>query len=235
MDQSNKITHSDRSVPFRRVLGATSLTKDAVRNRNGDDLGSLKEVMIDIPAGRVAYAVLSFGGFLGIGNKLFAIPWEMLAVDEDRQCLLLDIDKKTLENAPGFDKDHWPDMSDPAMGHAGLYLLRPQALLELSFSTGLANIRGGFGSPRVWLNSIKSACRSFRRNTAGCSPLALRQLCSGKSFALNERALLDAHRRSRRPQLKGSRLSLSRSGNCLFSVRVKARVSSDPSLEHLKR
>jgi sporulation protein YlmC with PRC-barrel domain len=116
MDQAHKITHSDRSVPFRRVLGATSLTKDAVRNRNGDDLGSLKEVMIDIPAGRVAYAVLSFGGFLGIGNKLFAIPWEMLAVDEDRQCLLLDIDKKTLENAPGFDKDHWPDMSDPEWG-----------------------------------------------------------------------------------------------------------------------
>jgi sporulation protein YlmC with PRC-barrel domain len=116
MDQAHKITHSDRSVPFRRVLGATSLTKDAVRNRNGDDLGSLKEVMIDIPAGRVAYAVLSFGGFLGIGNKLFAIPWEMLTVDEDRQCLLLDIDKKTLENAPGFDKDHWPDMSDPAWG-----------------------------------------------------------------------------------------------------------------------
>jgi hypothetical protein len=116
MERAEKIEHSDRSVPMRRVLGATSLTKDAVRNRNGDDLGSLKEIMIDIPAGRVAYAVLSFGGFLGIGNKLFAIPWEMLTVDEDRQCLLLDVDKKTLENAPGFDKDHWPDMSDRAFG-----------------------------------------------------------------------------------------------------------------------
>jgi hypothetical protein len=72
--------------------------------------------MIDIPTGRVAYAVLAFGGFLGIGNKLFAIPWEMLAVDEDRQCLLLDIDKQMLANAPGFDKDHWPDMSDPSWG-----------------------------------------------------------------------------------------------------------------------
>jgi hypothetical protein len=60
--------------------------------------------------------VLSFGGFLGVGNKLFAIPWEMLTVDEDRKCLLLDVDKATLENAPGFDKDHWPDMSDPAWG-----------------------------------------------------------------------------------------------------------------------
>jgi sporulation protein YlmC with PRC-barrel domain len=116
MGQANNIEHSDRSVPMRRVLGATSLTKDPVRNRNGDDLGSLKEVMIDIPAGRVAYAVLSFGGFLGIGNKLFAIPWEMITVDEDRQCLLLDVDKKTLEEAPGFDKDHWPDMSNREFG-----------------------------------------------------------------------------------------------------------------------
>jgi len=116
MQNSNKVQHSDRSVAFRRVLGATSLTKDSVRNRNGDDLGSIKEIMIDLPNGRVAYAVLSFGGFLGIGNKLFAIPWEMLTVDEDRQCLVLDVSKKTLENAPGFDKDQWPDMSDPAWG-----------------------------------------------------------------------------------------------------------------------
>jgi len=116
MDHADNILHSDRSVPLRRVLGAISLTKDTVRNRNGDDVGSLIEVMIDIPTGRVAYAVLSFGGFLGIGNKLFAIPWEILAVDEDRQCLVLDLDKQTLANAPGFDKDHWPDMADRSWG-----------------------------------------------------------------------------------------------------------------------
>ena len=117
MDEARKIQHSDASVPYRRVLGAVSLTKDSVRNRNGDDLGSIKDIMLDVPAGRVAYAVLSFGGFLGVGSKLFAIPWEMLTVDEDRQCLVLDTDKKTLENAPGFDKDHWPDMSDPKWGN----------------------------------------------------------------------------------------------------------------------
>ena len=72
--------------------------------------------MLDVPAGRVAYAVLSFVGFLGIGNKLFAIPWDMLTVDEDRQCLVLDVDKKTLEDAPGFDKDHWPLMADLSWG-----------------------------------------------------------------------------------------------------------------------
>jgi len=68
--------------------------------------------MVDVESGRVAYAVLSFGGFLGMGNKLFALPWRALALDEERKCFILDIDKKTLESAPGFDKDHWPDLSD---------------------------------------------------------------------------------------------------------------------------
>jgi hypothetical protein len=65
--------------------------------------------MVDVPSGRVAYVVLSFGGILGMGNKLFAMPWSAARVDEDRKCLILDVDKRTLESAPGFDKDNWPD------------------------------------------------------------------------------------------------------------------------------
>jgi surface antigen len=72
--------------------------------------------MIDIPSGRVAYAVLSFGGFLGMGNKLFAVPLSALTVDEDEKCFILDVDQKTLESAPGFDKDYWPDMADTGWG-----------------------------------------------------------------------------------------------------------------------
>ena len=72
--------------------------------------------MIDIPADKVAYAVLSFGGFLGMGNKLFALPWSALRLDEDKKHFVLDVDKKKLENAPGFDKDNWPDMSDTSWG-----------------------------------------------------------------------------------------------------------------------
>ena len=68
--------------------------------------------MIDVPSGRVAYAVLSVGGFLGIGDRLFAIPWEALTLDEDRLCFVMDVDKHRLENAPGFDKSNWPDMAD---------------------------------------------------------------------------------------------------------------------------
>ncbi|MFI5352232.1 MAG: PRC-barrel domain-containing protein [Candidatus Binatales bacterium] len=96
----------------RKVLSASSLTSHSVKSKRGEDLGSVKEIMIDITSGRIAYAVLSFGRLLGIDNKLFAIPWEVLTVDEDRKCLVLDADKASLEKAPGFDEDHWPDMAD---------------------------------------------------------------------------------------------------------------------------
>jgi hypothetical protein len=51
-----------------------------------------------------------------MGNKLFAIPWSALTLDEDKHCFILNVDKKTLEGAPGFDKDNWPDMADTTWG-----------------------------------------------------------------------------------------------------------------------
>ena len=95
----------------RRVLSAGALAGDKVRNSANEQLGSIEEIMIDIPSGRIAYAVLSFGGFLGLGNKLFAVPWSALRLDEREHEFVLDVDRKTLENAPGFDKEHWPDMA----------------------------------------------------------------------------------------------------------------------------
>jgi PRC-barrel domain len=79
-------------------------------------LGKIDEIMIDILSGRVAYAVLSFGGVLGIGNKLFAVPWSALSVDEDEKCFVLEVAQPTLETAPGFDKSNWPDMADVTWG-----------------------------------------------------------------------------------------------------------------------
>ncbi len=102
-----------RGRNIREVMSASTLIGDSVVNSKGQDLGSLEEIMIHIPSGRIAYAVLSFGGFLGMGDKLFAIPWEALTVDEENKQLVLDIDQDKLEKAPGFNKDHWPDMADP--------------------------------------------------------------------------------------------------------------------------
>ena len=99
---------------MQRVLAADTLTGDKVVNRQKEDLGTIEHLMIDLDKGRVAYAVLSFGGFLGMGDKLFAIPWSALAVDTEERRFILNIDKKLLEHAPGFDKAHWPDMADPA-------------------------------------------------------------------------------------------------------------------------
>jgi len=85
-------------------------------NLRKEDLGTIEDLMIDIDSGRIAYAVLSFGGFLGLGDKLFAIPWSALKVEAAEKRFVLNISKDLLEQAPGFDKTNWPDMSDPAWG-----------------------------------------------------------------------------------------------------------------------
>ena len=102
----------DHPGPGPRVMAAGTLEGDDVVNGAGDKLGTLDEIMLDVPSGRIAYAVLSSGGFLGIGDKLFAIPWRALTLDADNECFVLDVSKERLEQAPGFDKDNWPTMAD---------------------------------------------------------------------------------------------------------------------------
>jgi sporulation protein YlmC with PRC-barrel domain len=99
--------------PGPEVMGATTLTGDSVVDRDGEELGEIKEIMLDVPTGRIAYAVLSFGGFMGMGDKLFAVPWSALTLDTDRKSFVLDVQRDRLRDAPGFDKDHWPSMAQP--------------------------------------------------------------------------------------------------------------------------
>ena len=106
--------------PDRRVLSASTITGDAVKNPDGEKLGDIKDIMIDTETGRVAYAVLSFGGFLGLGDKLFAIPWSAMRLHDTEHAFVLNVNKETLENAPGFDKDKWPDFADRTWG-ASIY------------------------------------------------------------------------------------------------------------------
>jgi len=98
------------------VLSSSSICSDHVKNAAGEDLGKIEDLMIDLHSGRIAYAVLSFGGFLKMGNKLFAIPWEALKLDTVKKEFILQIDKSRLEKATGFDKDNWPNMADPTFG-----------------------------------------------------------------------------------------------------------------------
>lgn len=102
------------------VLSAGTMTGDSVRNPAGEDLGEIIEIMLDVHHGRIAYAVLSFGGFLGLGNKLFALPWDMLTLDTDNECFVLDVTREQIENAEGFDKNDWPDFADESF-HTSTY------------------------------------------------------------------------------------------------------------------
>ena len=98
--------------PGPKVMAADTLEGDDIVNTVNEKLGKLEHIMIDVPTGRIAYAVLSFGGFLGMGDKLFAIPWRALRIDPPNHGFILDVDKETLKHAPGFDKDQWPSMAD---------------------------------------------------------------------------------------------------------------------------
>jgi sporulation protein YlmC with PRC-barrel domain len=94
------------------ILSSSTLTHDAVYNRRGEKLGDIKDLMIDTENGRVVYAVLSFGGFLGVGDKLFAVPLDAFEVNTTKEHLTLDVTKERLENAPGFNQDNWPRTPD---------------------------------------------------------------------------------------------------------------------------
>ncbi len=105
--------NADKKGPGPRLMGADTLIGEDVYNHKGEELGDIKEIMLDMSTGGIAYAVLSSGGFMGIADKLFAVPWSALKLDTVKKCFLLDVDKERLESAPGFDKDDWPDMADP--------------------------------------------------------------------------------------------------------------------------
>ncbi len=107
-----------KGTDIRRVMSASTLVGDRVTNPEGEDLGKIEEFMIDLNSGCIAYAVLSFGGFLGFGDKLFAIPIQALQLDEDNKTFILNVPKEKLEKASGFDKNNWPDMADRGWGQA---------------------------------------------------------------------------------------------------------------------
>ncbi len=98
--------------PGPALMSTGSLTTNKVNNATGDHLGDVKDIMLDMRTGRVSYVVMSSGGFLTIGEKLFAVPWDALKLDTVNECFVLDIAKERFEAAPGFDKDDWPNMAN---------------------------------------------------------------------------------------------------------------------------
>ena len=103
--------------PGPELMGAETLIGNHVHNLKNEHLGEIKEIMLDMRTGQVAYAVMSSGGVLSIGEKLFAVPWEALTLDTVHKRFTMDVDKSLIENAPGFDTDHWPDMAEQKWAH----------------------------------------------------------------------------------------------------------------------
>ena len=94
------------------LLSAATISGDDVCNMQGEKLGTIQDIMLDLQTGRIRYAVLSSGGFLGMGDRLFAVPWKEFKQDKENKRFLLDVDTERLKKAPGFDKDNWPNMAD---------------------------------------------------------------------------------------------------------------------------
>lgn len=94
------------------IVDASKLVGCKVENSKGENLGKIESVMLDLPNGQIAYAVLSFGGFLGLGDKLFPVPMEAIRYDAGQGSCVLEVDKETLKNAPGYERDTLPDAGD---------------------------------------------------------------------------------------------------------------------------
>ena len=94
------------------LLSAGSVTGDEVCNMQDEKLGKIQDIMLDVNEGTIRYAVLSAGGFLGMGDRLFAVPWKALKLDKQNKRLMLNVNAERIKNAPGFDKDNWPNMAD---------------------------------------------------------------------------------------------------------------------------
>ncbi|KAF1040640.1 MAG: hypothetical protein GAK33_00257 [Burkholderia lata] len=114
------------------VMAARTLEGDCVLTMDGDDIGQVTDIMLDVRSGRIAYAVVSSGSLPGIGDKLLAVPWNVLVLDVERQCFVLPVATERVREAPGFDRNRWPAMADPEWAEAlhAYYGSSPYWLIE---------------------------------------------------------------------------------------------------------
>lgn len=111
---SAKSAERGHQGPGPRLMGAGTLIGDHVHNLKNEHLGEVREIMLDMHTGNIAYAVMSSGSVFTIGEMLFAVPWQALTLDTAHKRFTLNIDKERLDQAPSFDIDRWPDMASPA-------------------------------------------------------------------------------------------------------------------------
>ena len=117
--KNESTSRGEASVKIASLFRTADLIGMPVRNAKGENLGKVNDLVIDMKAGDVRYAALSFGGIAGLGGKLFAVPWQAMTFkfgepnNINSRYFLFDVTKEKLESAPGFDPSHWPDVADP--------------------------------------------------------------------------------------------------------------------------
>ena len=103
----------DLDVRPRYLLSAADLEGDEVRNPHGQTLGHIEEILLDVPAGRIAFAVLACSSGERSGDRLCAVPWGAFTYDANNKCFVLEMSRECFAQAPGFDKRDWQRLSDP--------------------------------------------------------------------------------------------------------------------------
>lgn len=99
-----------------RLIASNKVEGTAVYGRDGDRLGSIHNFMVDKQSGRVEYAVLTFGGFMGMGGTYYPIPWNMLHYDTQHGGYMVDMDEHDLDHAPSWRSGQEPDLDDERYG-----------------------------------------------------------------------------------------------------------------------
>ncbi len=110
----------DTTNPAGHLIGAHQVQGTTVYNTALEKLGSVEDVMIDKTSGRIAYAILSFGGFLGIGDRYYPLPWEKLSYDKEMGGYIVDVSRDVLEGAPSYSDEATAGWNDEAWGR-GIY------------------------------------------------------------------------------------------------------------------
>jgi sporulation protein YlmC with PRC-barrel domain len=101
-----------RTVDRVEVMSADTLVGRDVENRQGEEFGEVSDLAIDLSSGRIAYVILEYGGWLGLGEKLAAVPWKALKADVNNPLVTMDIDKDKLKTLPSFVRGEWPQTPD---------------------------------------------------------------------------------------------------------------------------
>lgn len=135
---------SANKIQTAKAYRGSTLIGMSVKNNANENIGHVEDLLINVETGRATHAILSFGGVLGIGEKLFPIPWRELTLrhDEDKAYLIVDVSEDFLDKAPSFDRNMWPDMTPAWVGmveeffpsHAGVFVAATGEQLTMSYA-----------------------------------------------------------------------------------------------------